>query len=253
VADTPLVLRLPEDLADEFLHALRTAQPRAAAACREFSAGRGEQAAGMTAGEAAGPCREFSTGGGEQAAGMMAVESAVPCREFSTGGEEQRALAPEPASATSADPSPATAPAWAALLALIEDFVQAWDRDDDAPRRPEVKEETLIAFGWRCSAPGCTSRSMLQVHHVVYRSQGGGDERENLVVLCLFHHLRGEHGELATCRGRSPLGVTWRLGPRTLARHFRNERRVSRGIPSSMRWGGSREGDEGSSYQGAQQ
>jgi hypothetical protein len=201
VADTPLVLRLPEDIADDFLRALRAAQPRAAAACREFSKGRAGSEAEAEGAEAEAACREFSTGG--------------------TGGSEAEA-------ATEHQPP---APAWAALLALIEDFVQTSDHDDDAPRRKKVNEETLVAFGWRCAAPGCTSRRMLQVHHVVYRSQGGGDEKENLVVLCLFHHLRGEHGELAACRGRAPVAVTWRLGPRGHARHFRNERRVSRRFP----------------------
>jgi 5-methylcytosine-specific restriction endonuclease McrA len=119
-----------------------------------------------------------------------------------------------------------------ATASRIEDFVQEWDRDDGAPRGPDVNETAFIAFGWRCAAPGCTSRRMLQVHHVVYRSHGGGDEKENLLVLCLYHHMRGEHGDLAACRGRSPLGITWRLGPRATGRYFRNERRMSRPIPA---------------------
>ena len=115
-------------------------------------------------------------------------------------------------------------PAWVGLLAMLEDFASTWDHDQDAPDREFA--DVLISFGWRCSAPGCTSRRNLQVHHVVYRSHGGGDERENLVVLCLFHHLRGEHGDFAECRGRSPLGVTWRLGRKRFGEFYRNERRI---------------------------
>lgn len=126
------------------------------------------------------------------------------------------------------------APAWAALLVLIEDFVATWDHDENDPARPAFMQDALIRFGWRCAAPGCTSRHMLQVHHVIYRSRGGGEDVENLVVLCLFHHMRGEHGDLAVCRGRAPLGVTWRLGPAASGKHFRNERRVPRNIPCGL-------------------
>ncbi|MGH9867202.1 MAG: HNH endonuclease signature motif containing protein [Candidatus Polarisedimenticolia bacterium] len=165
VADTTLVLRLPEEMANDFTRALR-----------------------------------------------------VACRTFST--------------------APA---AWAGLLVLIDGFVETWDHDENDPRRPAWVTDTFIRFGWRCAAPGCTSRQGLQVHHVLYRSHGGGNEAENLVVACLFHHLRGEHGDLAACRGRSPLGVTWRLGSkdrgrhcRHYSRHYRNERRVARHIPHGM-------------------
>lgn len=31
--------------------------------------------------------------------------------------------------------------------------------------------------------------SQLEVHHIVFRSQGGGEEPENLITLCKDHHL----------------------------------------------------------------
>jgi hypothetical protein len=111
-------------------------------------------------------------------------------------------------------------------MSLIEGFVRTWDKDGNDPKRPRWMTAALIRYGWRCSAPGCTSRSGLQVHHVMYRSRGGGNRDENLVVSCAFHHLRGEHGGLAACRGRAPLGVTWRIGDRVRGRFYRNERRV---------------------------
>ena len=115
-------------------------------------------------------------------------------------------------------------PAWVGLLALIEDFVATWDPDERADDVPD--DPVLVRDGWRCVAPGCSSRRNLEVHHVLYRSRGGGDEEWNRVCLCRFHHQRGEHGGLARCTGRAPLGLTWRLGAGEIASWYRNERRI---------------------------
>ncbi|HKQ98447.1 MAG TPA: HNH endonuclease signature motif containing protein, partial [Candidatus Polarisedimenticolia bacterium] len=101
-------------------------------------------------------------------------------------------------------------PSWVGLLSLLEDFADTWDDPQANPRRPG--DEIYIRDGWRCTAPGCTSRRNLECHHVTYRSRGGGDESHNLICLCRFHHQRGEHGDLASCRGRAPTDVEWRLG-----------------------------------------
>ena len=115
-------------------------------------------------------------------------------------------------------------PAWVGLLALIEDFVATWDPDERAAEVPD--DPVLVRDGWRCAAPACSSRRNLEVHHVVYRSRGGGDEDWNRVCLCRFHHQRGEHGGLARCTGRAPLVLTWRLGAGPIASWYRNERRI---------------------------
>jgi hypothetical protein len=60
------------------------------------------------------------------------------------------------------------------------------------------------ALGWICA----------HAHHVVYRAQGGGDERENLVTLCAYHHLRGVHGGTLRIRGRAPHALRFELGLR---------------------------------------
>jgi len=116
-------------------------------------------------------------------------------------------------------------PAWVGLLALLEDFVFTWDPVEPPPARPT--DAIHVRDGWRCAAPGCTSRRNLEVHHVVYRSQGGDGDLANLVSLCCFHHQRGEHDGLAQVRGRAPLGLLWRLGRADLGTWYRNERRVS--------------------------
>lgn len=116
-------------------------------------------------------------------------------------------------------------PVWVGLLALLEDFVETWDDPAATPRR--ASDAIYIRDGYRCMAPGCTSRRNLEDHHVVYRSRRGDDSGQNRVSICAFHHRRGEHGGLASCRGRAPIDLTWRLGrDGDAAAWYRNERRI---------------------------
>jgi hypothetical protein len=116
-------------------------------------------------------------------------------------------------------------PAWVGLLALLVEFVLTWDTD--ARGTAPANDRIYIRDGWRCTAPGCSSRRNLEDHHVVYRSRGGGEGAPNKTCLCRFHHQRGEHGGLASCTGVAPLGLLWRLGREGLAEWYRNERRVA--------------------------
>ncbi len=115
-------------------------------------------------------------------------------------------------------------PTWVGLLGLLEDFVTTWDANPAALRRRGDK--IYSRDGWRCTAPGCTSRRNLEDHHVQYRSQGGGNDLENRIAICRFHHQLGEHGSLASCRGTAPLRIIWRLGRADVAEWFQNERRI---------------------------
>jgi hypothetical protein len=80
---------------------------------------------------------------------------------------------------------------WECVERIVQTFVVGWSVRQTAAwqRRYRIFERD----GWRCRVPGCSSRSNLQVHHVVFRSQGGGDDDGNLAVLCATHHLRGIH------------------------------------------------------------
>jgi hypothetical protein len=111
-------------------------------------------------------------------------------------------------------------PQWYGLLMLLMDFVETWDESPERESAPIYERD-----GYRCMAPGCTSRRNLEDHHVLYRSRGGGHEQDNRISLCRFHHQRGEHGGLTTCRGRAPLGVVWKLGR---SGGYRNEIRLNR-------------------------
>jgi hypothetical protein len=125
-------------------------------------------------------------------------------------------------------------PVWVALLAALEDFALTWDSAGPWAGRPP--DPIMVRDGWRCAAPGCTSRRNLEDHHLRYRSRGGADDPANRVCLCRFHHQRGEHGGLAACSGRAPLGVMWRLGRDAAGGLYRNERRIGPGTaPAAAR------------------
>lgn len=116
-------------------------------------------------------------------------------------------------------------PEWVGLLALIEDFVATWDDPRLSPKRPA--DPIYERGGWRCMAPGCTSRQNLEEHHVIYKSRGGSvKDLSNRLCVCRYHHQQGEHGDLATCRGEAPLGIVWRLGRAGIGGRFKNERKV---------------------------
>jgi hypothetical protein len=77
--------------------------------------------------------------------------------------------------------------------------------------------------GWQCASPTCTRRDVTP-HHLRFRSQGGGEDEENLVALCSWCHLQGIHtwgsikarGPASELHWRTPVlevrgrEVTWR-------------------------------------------
>jgi hypothetical protein len=80
---------------------------------------------------------------------------------------------------------------------------------------------TDVAYGdlyarerYRCSSPVCFSRNQTP-HHVVFRSQGGDDDPENLTAPCACCHLEGIHG--GTIQARGPASdLRWTLGGRPI-------------------------------------
>ena len=53
---------------------------------------------------------------------------------------------------------------------------------------PRVRREVLARDKHRCQAPGCGRTRFLEVHHIVSRQQGGGNQAENLTTLCACCH-----------------------------------------------------------------
>jgi hypothetical protein len=94
------------------------------------------------------------------------------------------------------------------LAILAWHFVETWS-GRGTPRRTRSRE-VRERDGGHCQVPGC-SRAATHAHHVDFRSHGGGDEPENLVGLCAFHHLRCVHGGWLRVVGRAPDALTWIL------------------------------------------
>ena len=186
-SDRFLRLRLPEETAQGFLAAVESARRGLSVESSAFASSTERAVDGVVGG----------------AVDRAAPASLRAARMFSARGQ--------------------IVPSWVGLLALLEDFVDTWDLPEASPSRRA--DDVYAREGWRCFAPGCTSRKNLEDHHLVYRSRGGdAKDPANRICLCAFHHRRGEHGFLARCRGQAPLGVLWRLGRREVGVWFRNER-----------------------------
>jgi len=69
--------------------------------------------------------------------------------------------------------------------------------------------------GW-CTVPGCSHRATDE-HHVLYRSQGGGNEAENKTAVCGYHHHRCIHAGHVKAWGKAPDQLTWVMGGESIA------------------------------------
>jgi hypothetical protein len=99
-------------------------------------------------------------------------------------------------------------PAWYGMARLLLHVVRYWES------LPKHRDPVFERDGWRCGVPGCTSRCNLHDHHVVFRSRGGGNERDNRVAVCAGHHQRGIHDMRMRATGLAPHGIVWELGLR---------------------------------------
>ncbi len=59
----------------------------------------------------------------------------------------------------------------------------------------QVRVDLLIEVGFQCER--CKSKRNLQVHHLNYDRFGGDELRDDLIVLCSYHH-RLEHNLIKT-------------------------------------------------------
>jgi hypothetical protein len=100
-----------------------------------------------------------------------------------------------------------------ALDAMLEHVLAVWG-GYQAPSQVAREHRVFARDGWRCTVPGCSSYRNLHGHHIVFRSQHGGDELSNLTTLCAWHHLRGVHAGLVRCTGQAPDALRFELGRR---------------------------------------
>jgi hypothetical protein len=99
-------------------------------------------------------------------------------------------------------------PRWAAVERLLRQVTADWEA------LPAHRDPVFARDGWRCAVPACSARRELHDHHIRFRSQGGGNERENRVTVCAAHHLHGIHAGVVRAWGRAPHAVRWELGVR---------------------------------------
>jgi hypothetical protein len=93
-----------------------------------------------------------------------------------------------------------------ALRLIAQHFIDTWK--PLLATRNTVQKRVLERDRGLCQVPGC-SRAALHVHHVTFRSHGGGDEPENLVSLCPTHHLHGVHVGRVRVTGTAPARLRW--------------------------------------------
>ncbi len=71
---------------------------------------------------------------------------------------------------------------------------------------PRIRRAVLRRDQRRCVVPGCRNARFLDIHHIELRSEGGGNDPENLVTLCGAHHRAAHRGELEIA-GSATIGV----------------------------------------------
>jgi hypothetical protein len=77
------------------------------------------------------------------------------------------------------------------------------ETEDEQDVTMETRLQVLERDGHACQFPGCSMRAFLGLHHIVFRSQGGGHEPENLLVLCDCHHTL-IHDRICSVEGKAP-------------------------------------------------
>lgn len=100
-------------------------------------------------------------------------------------------------------------PSWKGLERLLDHVIGEWES------QPRHRDPVFAREGWRCAVPACSSRRNLHDHHILFRSRGGDNGRENRVAVCAWHHLRGLHSGVIRARGEAPDGITWEIGSRS--------------------------------------
>ena len=95
------------------------------------------------------------------------------------------------------------------LVLIAAHFIRTYE-GVELPRKTPSRKVRDRDHG-HCQVPGC-SRKATHAHHVLFRSRGGGDEMENQIGLCAFHHLRCIHGGHLQVVGRAPDELRWFLG-----------------------------------------
>ncbi len=92
--------------------------------------------------------------------------------------------------------------------ALCDAQIQEPGKRNRSTIPPAKRRQALIRAKHRCQMPGCQHWHFLEVHHRVPRERGGGNDLDNLVVLCsschrLLHERPDREGLLSREAGRA--------------------------------------------------
>jgi hypothetical protein len=79
------------------------------------------------------------------------------------------------------------------------------------PLERELVDGAVELTGASARSPAAAHRAA-HSHHVEYRGRGGGEEADNKIALCAFHHLRCVHAGLIRVVGLAPDFLTWEVG-----------------------------------------
>lgn len=111
-------------------------------------------------------------------------------------------------------------PRWWGLLQLMIEYAHTWDPPEDISPggggllNRRAAQDTYERYGYRCAAPGCTSRANLEEHHINHRAGGGTDDPSNRICLCRFHHQAHHETPVFHVSGKAPTDVIYRFGPK---------------------------------------
>ncbi len=97
---------------------------------------------------------------------------------------------------------------WRGFEKLLDHVIAEWEA------QPRHRDPIFARDGWRCAVPACSSRRNLHDHHLLFRSRGGDNARDNRITVCAWHHLCGIHGGRVRAWGTAPDAITWELGVR---------------------------------------
>jgi len=94
-------------------------------------------------------------------------------------------------------------------MILLAQATSVWENTD--PQTKPAQRLILERDRCHCTVPGCSRRQSLEVHHMVFRSQGGSNARSNRTTICHGHH-RQVHEEHLRITGEAPHALTYEFG-----------------------------------------
>src|SRR5947209_2578255 len=59
-----------------------------------------------------------------------------------------------------------------------------------------VRQQVLMEAGYKCGNPACRNILTLELHHILWVKDDGGDEPSNLLALCGYCHDQHTHGHI---------------------------------------------------------